>query len=106
MPALLTPTELVARQTSGELWRLLDVREPWEWETASVAGAVHMSMREMPIRVAELDPAEPTAVLCHTGVRSKQVASWLLAIGFMTVANVEGGIDAWSREVDGSIPRY
>lgn len=65
-----------------------------------------MPMPEVPARVAELDPAEPIAVLCHTGVRSARVAGWLLANGFATVANVEGGIEAWSRAVDGSVPRY
>lgn len=106
MPTLLTPAELTARLTSGELWRLLDVRQPWEFEIANVAGTVFMPMPEVPARFAELDPAQPTAVLCHTGVRSARVAGWLLANGFATVANIEGGIDAWSREVDDSIPRY
>ena len=102
----LTPSELLERQNSGELWRILDVREPWEIEIARVAGAVSMPMRELPRRLAELDAASPVAVLCHSGVRSAQVADWLADNGFATVANVQGGIDAWSIDIDTTIPRY
>ena len=63
-------------------------------------------MNEIPARIAELDPARPLAVLCHHGARSMQVASFLKHHGFEHVANVAGGIDAWSVEVDASVPRY
>lgn len=102
----LTPAELIARQNSGELWRLLDVREPWETEIARIEDAVFVPMQQLPARLAELDVQEPIAVLCHTGVRSAQVADFLLQQGFKTVANVEGGIDAWSTSVDNSLARY
>lgn len=102
----LTPAELLERRNSGELWRLLDVREPWEIRIASVSGAALIPMRELPGRLAELDTAEAVAILCHSGVRSAKVADWLVDSGFATVANVTGGIDAWSTEVDASIPRY
>ena len=102
----LTPAELLERQNSGELWRILDVREPWEVEIASVAGAVLIPMQQLPGRLAELDTAERLAVLCHSGGRSARVADWLAGNGFATVANVQGGIDAWSTEIDTTIPRY
>ena len=102
----LTPAELDARQKSGELWRILDVREPWEIEIASIADAISIPMRQLPGRLGELESGEPVAVLCHSGVRSAQVANWLADSGFATVANVQGGIDAWSTELDESIPRY
>lgn len=102
----LTPTELVERRNSGELWRLLDVREPWEIDISNVDGALAIPMAEIPERIGELAVEDRIAVLCHTGVRSAVVAAWLLQRGFTTVANVEGGIDAWSVEVDGAIPRY
>ena len=102
----LTPAELLERQNSGELWRLLDVREPWEVEIASIAGAVLIPMQQLPGRLAELDADDRVAVLCHSGGRSARVADWLAGNGFTTVANVEGGIDAWSTEIDTTIPRY
>ena len=102
----LTPSELAERRNSGELWCILDVREPWEVELASVAGAVTIPMRELPGRLQELETTSPVAVLCHSGVRSARVADWLAHNGFATVANVQGGIDAWSTEIDATIPRY
>lgn len=105
-PLNLTPSELEQRRKSGELWRILDVREPWEIEIARVADAVAIPMRELPARLDELDTASPVAVLCHSGVRSARVADWLADNGFAPVANVEGGIDAWSTEIDATIPRY
>ena len=102
----LTPGEFVKRRESGELWQLLDVREPWEIRIASVDDCVRIPMREMPARLDELDFQTPIAVLCHGGVRSASVAAWLAANGAQTVANIAGGIDAWSVTVDPTISRY
>ncbi|MEJ7688843.1 MAG: rhodanese-like domain-containing protein [Variovorax sp.] len=89
---------------------LLDVREPWELQTASVVphgfALVAMPMNEVPARLAELDPAQRIACLCHHGARSQRVAAFLAQNGFAEVANVAGGIDAWSAQQDPSIPRY
>lgn len=89
---------------------LLDVREPAEWRAASVqaAGAalLQMPMPTIPARLSELDPDRPVAVLCHHGGRSMQVAMFLKQHGFAKVANVAGGIDAWSQQVDPTVPRY
>lgn len=102
----LTPAELVERCRRGELWQLVDVREPWEIETASIDTAVHIPLRDLPSRAGELDPAQPVAFLCHGGLRSARAAAFCAARGFARVANVTGGIDAWSVTVDPSIPRY
>lgn len=102
----LTPAEYLERARDGESWQLLDVREPWELAIARVAEAVAMPMAEVPERIADLDRGDSVAVLCHSGVRSATVAGWLLQQGFESVANIEGGIDAWSVDVDASIPRY
>ena len=102
----LTPSELLARQNSGELWRILDVREPWEIEIAHLGEALSIPMGELPGRLDELQDAESIAVLCHSGGRSARVADWLTDMGFGTVANIDGGIDAWSTDIDTSIPRY
>jgi rhodanese-related sulfurtransferase len=63
-------------------------------------------MGEIPARLPELDPSIPVAVLCHSGGRSARVADYLAHQGFVRVANIEGGIDAWSRDCDPAIPRY
>jgi rhodanese-related sulfurtransferase len=88
----------------------LDVREPWEVATAALAapGASHLfvPMREIPSRLDELDPAQPVVCICHHGARSAQVVAFLERAGFESVYNLAGGIDAWSFEVDASVPRY
>ena len=89
---------------------LLDVREPAEWRIASVRAngseLLQMPMASIPPRLHELDPARPIAVLCHHGGRSMQVAMFLAQRGFTRLANIAGGIDAWSLQVDSSVPRY
>lgn len=93
---------------------LLDVREPWEVAQANVRGDGQadqfelrcIPMGEIPSRLQELDPDRPIACLCHHGARSMNVAVYLLNNGFENVTNITGGIDAWSRERDASVPRY
>jgi rhodanese-related sulfurtransferase len=89
---------------------LLDVREPWEVQTACVSEdgfkLLIIPMRDVPARLAELDPDQPVACLCHHGMRSLQVANFLVQSGFTEVVNLQGGIDAWSHEVDTTVPRY
>ena len=89
---------------------LLDVREPWELETASVKAdgfeLLTIPMRAVPLRLAEIDRSRPVACLCHHGGRSMQVAAFLAHQGYTDLANIAGGIDAWSREVDPTVPRY
>jgi rhodanese-related sulfurtransferase len=85
---------------------LLDVREPWELATAHVAGAIAIPLAQLPARVGELDPARPTIVICHHGVRSLHACMFLQQAGFAELANLSGGIEAWSREVDPGVPRY
>lgn len=89
---------------------VLDVREPWELQTASVRAdgfeLVAIPMNTVPARLSELDPARPVACLCHHGARSQRVAMFLAQQGFGQLANIAGGIDAWSQECDTSVPRY
>jgi rhodanese-related sulfurtransferase len=107
-PALLTDWFAQAAAEGQPL--VLDVREPWELQTASVRTdgfeLVAIPMGELPGRLSELDPSRPLACLCHHGVRSLHVAVFLDQQGFGTLANITGGIDAWSRERDTSVPRY
>lgn len=85
---------------------LLDVREPWEYERARIAGSQLVPMREIPGRLAELDRQREVVAICHHGSRSAQVALFLEKNGFGKVHNLVGGVDAWSRTVDPSVPTY
>ena len=102
----MTPSEFIRRRDTGELWALLDVREAWEIDIARIDRTIDIPMAEIPARVAELDASQPVAVICHSGGRSAQVANFLAQNGFDRVANIVGGIDAWSLDIDNSIPRY
>ncbi len=87
--------------------RLIDVREPWESATAQINGSVLMPMGDVPGRAhQELDPEERLVIVCHHGQRSMNVAFWLRNQGFEHAQSLRGGIDAWSAEVDPSVPRY
>lgn len=87
--------------------KLVDVREPWEFETARIEGSLLMPMGDVPARAhQELNPDEHVVVLCHHGVRSLNVTAWLRNQGFEQAQSIRGGIDAWSAEVDSSVSRY
>ena len=89
---------------------VLDVRESWEVQTASVKAdgfeLVCMPMHTIPLRVQDLPTDRPIACLCHHGGRSMQVAAFLAQRGFAPVANIAGGIHAWASQIDPSIPTY
>jgi rhodanese-related sulfurtransferase len=87
--------------------RLIDVREPWEFQTANIDGSTLMPMGDVPTRAhQELDPDERLVIMCHHGQRSLHVTVWLRNQGFENVQSLRGGIDAWSAEVDPSVTRY
>ena len=99
--------ELKATRDAGREFTLLDVREPWEFQTARIAGSTHMPMGEVPSRFQqELDPEDHIVVVCHLGVRSMNVTAWLRQQGFEKVQSLRGGIDRWSREIDSSVSVY
>lgn len=111
MPAVpeVSPVEFAERWPEGALGRdvvLLDVREPEELALAAIAGALHIPMREVPARTAELPHDKPIVVICHSGRRSYVVADYLLGQDFRDVFNLRGGIDAWSTQLDSRVPRY
>lgn len=97
-------------QHPGAVPVVLDVRESWEMQTASVKPdgfeLVAMPMRSVPARYLELDRDRPIACLCHHGARSAQVAHFLMQQGFTAVVNIHGGINAWSQQRDPAVPRY
>ena len=85
---------------------LLDVREPFELQVASVKGALAIPMGQIPARLGELDRGRELVCMCHHGMRSANVAGYLLQNGFTRVLNLSGGIAAWAAEVDPSVPQY
>ena len=87
--------------------RLIDVREPWEFTTTRIEGSLPLPMGDVPSRAhQELDPEDHIVVVCHHGVRSMNVTAWLRQQGFEKAQSMRGGIDAWARRVDGSVPVY
>jgi rhodanese-related sulfurtransferase len=100
-----TPRELKERIEAGDELELLDVREPWEFGLSRIEGSRLIPMNELPERISELDPTSATVVICHHGARSAYVTRSLQRSGFPDVANLEGGLDAYSQ-VDPSVPRY
>jgi rhodanese-related sulfurtransferase len=103
----ITPEEVKIKLDQGDKFTLLDVRELWEFETARIAAAKLISMGDIPSRAhQELDPEDHIVVICHHGVRSMNVTAWLRQQGLEKAQSMQGGIDAWSRVVDNSIPTY
>jgi adenylyltransferase/sulfurtransferase len=102
----ISPGEFVRRREAGEDLLLLDVREPYEIEIASVPGALQIPMAEVPGRLAEIDRGREVVVLCRSGGRSLRVAMYLRQQGYPRVANLSGGILRWGEELDPSLQAY
>jgi adenylyltransferase/sulfurtransferase len=104
----MTVTELKERLDRGDRIELLDVREPYEWQIGNLEpyGAKLIPLGQLRERTGELEPGVETVVICRTGNRSRRAAEYLQAMGFEGVWNLEGGMAAWSDEVDPNIPRY
>lgn len=85
---------------------LLDVREPWEFDTCHIPGSLPMPMQTVPARIDELEEEAPIVCICHHGMRSMQVAAFLERNGFSEVTNLTGGVHAWAQQVDPAMPKY
>ena len=107
-PLEITPREVKRRLDAGEKLRLVDVREPREFETARIDGTELIPMGDVPAALARLDDPDgaPLIVICHHGVRSLQVVNLLREHGVADCQSMAGGIERWSREIDASVPRY
>ncbi len=106
MGFVITPKELKMRLNKGEKLVLLDVREQWEYNLAKIEGSILIPLATLPRSLEKLDPQTEIIAYCHHGMRSADATGFLLQQGFSNVKNLTGGIDAWSLQVDASIPRY
>jgi adenylyltransferase/sulfurtransferase len=100
--------DLAQKMTAGEPVLLVDVREPWEHDTAALPGSVLVPLNELPDRAGDIQPPEGSLVVvyCHHGIRSLSAAAFLEQAGVGPVVSLAGGIDAWSRQIDPRVPRY
>jgi rhodanese-related sulfurtransferase len=85
---------------------LLDVREPWEYRICHIEGSQLIPMGQLVNALGSLDPERETVVICHHGIRSRQVARYLDYQGFSNVINLNGGVEAWARDVDHGMATY
>jgi rhodanese-related sulfurtransferase len=102
----LTAPQLQERLRQDDPPLLLDVREPVEYNYARIDGSLSMPLNQVPARLQELDPEQEIVVICHHGVRSQQAAQFLFGSGFANIANLIGGIEAWSCQCDPFVARY
>lgn len=104
----LSPPELAAWIADAGLEKpvLLDVREPWEFDTCHIPGSQLMPMSSVPAQQEALNPEQPVVCICHHGARSMQVAAFLERAGFSRVINLTGGVHGWALQVDPGMPTY
>ncbi len=102
----ITPKELSNRLENKENFVLIDVREPIEYEIARIEGAILLPLSKFQEWIDDLKPEDEIVVMCHHGIRSGQVCTFLVQNGFEKVWNLTGGIDFWRFEVDENMPRY
>jgi rhodanese-related sulfurtransferase len=96
----------LAAQLEHENPMLLDVREPWEFETCHIDGSVNIPMGQIPQQLEQLQMANEIVVICHHGIRSQQVIRFLRPQSVATLVNLDGGVDAWAREIDPDMAVY
>jgi adenylyltransferase/sulfurtransferase len=101
----ITVKELKRRIDSGENVQLIDVREPYEYQIAQIGGKL-IPQNDVPNRLAEIDRSREVVVHCKSGGRSQRIAEFLKQQGYPRVANVAGGITAWSDEIDPRVKKY
>ena len=106
MSYTITVRDLKDRLDKGDTLFLLDVREPHEYSLAKIEGSVLIPLGTLPNSLDQLDKENEIIAYCHRGMRSADAVGFLLQQGFANVKNLIGGIEAWSVEIDPSVPRY
>ena len=102
----ISPKELKTRLDKGDKLVLLDVRENWEYSLAKIGGSILVPLGTLPQSLTQLNRDSEIIAICHHGMRSADATNFLVQQGFSNVKNLVGGIDAWSTQVDGTVPRY
>ena len=102
----ISPKELKSSLDKGDKLVLVDVREEWEYSLAKLDGSILIPLGILPQSLARLNRDSEIIAICHHGMRSADATNFLLQQGFANVKNLVGGIDAWSTQVDGTVPRY
>ncbi|HEV3218619.1 MAG TPA: rhodanese-like domain-containing protein [Candidatus Acidoferrales bacterium] len=100
------PKELKVKLDTGAKVLVVDVREPWEVQIASIAGATLVPLNSLPANMKLFDGAEEVVIFCHHGMRSLNAAAWLRSQGVDGARSLTGGIERWSTEIDPSVPHY
>ena len=85
---------------------LLDVREQWEFDYCSIKGSILISMGELPNEIDTLDRAQETIMICHHGIRSRQMGYYMEQVGFNRIINLEGGVERWAEDIEPDMKRY
>lgn len=85
---------------------LLDVREQWEFDYCNIEGSVLIPMGQLPSKLEELDPLRETIMICHHGIRSRQMGYYMEQAGFKNITNLDGGVEQWAEDVDKIMKRY
>ena len=85
---------------------LLDVRQAWEYDICHIAGSRLIPMAEIPAELDQLDKNHETVVICHHGIRSRQIGYYLEQAGFGNIINLKGGVDAWAKVIDKTMATY
>ena len=101
-----TVQEIAAMLKGDNPPHIIDVREQWEWDIAHLEGSELIPLSSLPAQVHALDTARTYALLCHHGMRSEMAAHWLAQQGFTRLINIDGGIDAWARDVSPGMATY
>jgi len=85
---------------------LLDVRERWEFEYCNIEGSILIPMGELPSKMDTLDPQQDIIMICHHGIRSRQMGYYMEQAGFKHITNLDGGVEQWAEDVDTTMQRY
>ena len=101
-----SPIELKHHLDQGGQPVLLDVREPWEFDYCRIEGSELIPMGQIHLHLEDIDHTAEVVVICHHGIRSRQVAYYLETQGFENVINLEGGVERWAQEVDPAMKKY
>lgn len=102
----ISPEHLKEMLDGGKAPRLIDVRDPWEFELCRIPGSENIPMSELSGKLEHIDHQADLVLICHHGVRSRQVVAYLESAGFTLVQNLDGGVDGWAVAIDPDMPQY